>query len=57
MNEKHLNWCRSHDWGRNAVLRNGVIYGLIDSTVTNGIRTDKEISFKDFSKLRDWAGY
>ena len=45
----HLAWCRSHDWGRNATLFNGVI------TLTD---LDGEVQkFDEFEALLAWAGY
>jgi len=48
MNEKHLNWARSHDWGQSAVLINGTIQ----------VTEERELlTFSTFSHLREWAGY
>ena len=50
MNEKHLNWCKSHDWGTTATLQNGSIMVWDEYE-------DKNQVFSEFSDLRDWAGY
>lgn len=52
MNQNHLNWCRSHDWGQTAELNNGVI-----TLQENEFREKETISFDSFEKLRTWAGY
>jgi len=57
MNEKHLNWCRSHDWGRNASLVDGKIYLIEEYLDKDNIRIEKPISFSSFRKLKSWAGY
>jgi hypothetical protein len=57
MNEKHLNWCRSHDWGRNARLVDGRIHLIEDYLDKDGIRVEKPVSFSSFRKLKMWAGY
>jgi len=52
MNEKHLNWCKLHDWGgENSSLENGKII-IIDWR-----DNDKRIVFSSFSGLKAWAGY
>jgi hypothetical protein len=56
--EKTLAWARQHDWGRNAKLINGVIFGLDEHSVdTNGQSHHKEARFTTVEELRMWAGY
>ena len=54
MNEQHLAWARSHDWGKNSELNfNGTItvwFPITDPDVGG-------ITFLSFSGLRNWAGY
>tara|TARA_R110002020_G_scaffold340851_1_gene555627 strand:- start:7 stop:159 length:153 start_codon:yes stop_codon:yes gene_type:complete len=50
MDKNHLNWVKSHDWGREAKLIDGEI-SLFDQD------KQKQISFISFSQVRKWAGY
>ncbi len=51
MSEKHLRFCLSHDWGREAKLIGGKIVDIID------FQTWGRISFSSFKELLGWAGY
>lgn len=58
MNSKHLSFCRSHDWGRDAQLVNGSITNLRDEYVdANGVLHRGVVSFSNWSELLAWAGY
>jgi hypothetical protein len=58
MNEKHLNWCRSHDWGRFATLsHDGKISVIEVSFDKDNVRREKPVYFSSFKKLKEWAGY
>ena len=49
MNDHKLQWARQHDW---------FISGNYQSiTVRDDMVADRTITFTDFTKLYDWAGY
>lgn len=54
-----LRWCRSHDWGKDATLRDGIIYDLTDEAVDmdGNVFRKTDCSFGSRKALRDWAGY
>lgn len=61
--QRIINWCRSHDWGRNAYLtERGTVAGLLASVVKSDghggrVVTEEGAEFSDVEALRDWAGY
>ena len=58
LTEKHLAWCQSHDWGRNAQLTpDGRIVNLREHYLKDGEWKDKCVHFDTFGAIRDWAGY
>jgi len=52
--ESLMKWIRSHDWGRDAWIKDGIVYGLLDVTTDSvtivSMPADKQI-------LARWAGY
>lgn len=58
MTQRDLAWARSHDWGIQVKLKDGIIYDLFDDCVMkDGQLIRKEVSFGSRQALRDWAGY
>lgn len=52
-----LSWCRSHDWGLDAVIGDDMIYGLEDVTSCGNNVVIVEASFDSVEDLISWAGY
>ncbi len=51
MDKRHLNWCNQHSWDIDYIyLNDGSIFLFCNYE-------NKEIEFKSFQSLRDWAGY
>lgn len=57
MNEKHLAWCKSHDWGNTATLSNGGITVSCVVVFFDGSKGTETETFFSFAELRAWAGY
>lgn len=59
MNNKHLLWAQSHDWGRNAFLKDGnmLVPSNGDPAEPCGVSRGAWIEFASFTALRYWAGY
>lgn len=58
MNQKHLKWARSHDWGREAFLKNGKLLVINSEPAESyGVSRGAWIEFASFENLRAWAGY
>lgn len=58
MNKQHLQWAKSHDWGREAFLNNGKLF-IVNSEPAGdyGVSRGAWIEFSTFQNLRAWAGY
>ncbi len=56
MNKNHLLWAKNHNWGSQAILKDGTIK-LWESYFYNDNQYFMPISFKSFNELRSWAGY
>jgi len=48
MDKNHLNWVKSHDWGKGAILKNETILFVHEGIL---------VKFKSIQTLRKWAGY
>jgi len=59
MNEKHLTWAKSHDWGRDAFLNGDklLVLNIGDPAGPFGVSRGAWIEFNSFKNLRLWAGY
>ena len=57
MNEKHLAWCKSHDWGNTAILNNGEITVSCVVIFFDGSEGTETETFSSFAELKAWAGY
>ena len=57
MNEKHLAWCKSHDWGNTATLNNGEITVSCVVVFFDGSEGTETETFSSFAELKAWAGY
>lgn len=54
MYKQLVNWCRTHDWGRQATEQDGRIYGLLGQSSEG----EKIISLPaNFRTIREWARY
>jgi len=54
-----LGWCRSHDWGKDAEIRDGLIYGIEEIIVSNDGKYSYviDVVFDTVDELIIWAGY
>ena len=55
MNEAHLNWAKSHDWGTTAFLTEAGTIGIYEDEFRRAL--EDPLIFSSFSELRAWAGY
>lgn len=58
LSQEELNFCKRHDWGKNAILEYGVVKNLTDLAVdsTGETRTEHK-EFTHMDELMIWAGY
>jgi hypothetical protein len=58
MNQQHLRFAQSHDWGREAFLKNGKLFVINSEPAESyGVSRGAWIEFTSFDNLRAWAGY
>jgi len=58
MNQKHLQWAQSHDWGREAFLNDEKLFVINSEPAgSHGVSRGAWIEFTSFENLRAWAGY
>ena len=59
LDASHEKFCRAHDWGEKAELKNGEItFEAFEYSVKEGKAVSiGNVKFNDFQLLLDWAGY
>lgn len=57
--QQTVDWCRQHDWGKDAYLACGRVFGLVDEWYdpTTGDVYRGLVDFGSRRKLLTWAGY
>lgn len=61
--EQTVEWCKSHDWGRNAyfvidAVKGPSVVGLVEESINAmGKVVSFPVQFDSRKNLREWAGY